>query len=88
MRAPYSEWAPSADYSPKRRFFSKALDSADLVRFSKSELFERLINSSETEFCSASWIEVETVRYHPACAPVAFLFGGLALVAAAVINVS
>ena len=45
----------SRSFSPNGPFLSGALDSADSVRFSKFECFERLMNFNEMGFCSSSW---------------------------------
>jgi hypothetical protein len=53
LAAPDPRSAEPALYSPKSSFLSEALDSADSVRFSKFELFERLRNLNEMGFCSS-----------------------------------
>jgi hypothetical protein len=45
--------AEPAHSSPNGPFISGALDSADLVRFSKFVCFERLMNRCEVGFCSS-----------------------------------
>jgi len=52
----------SAHYSPKGPFLSKAPDSVDLVRFSKFQRFEGLLNFNEKRFCSSSRL-AERIRF-------------------------